>query len=209
MNARCARSLFFLLTALLTCSGLRASVPDTAIAGAAPAVQLTAETSGQQVKLSWTVADSLGGGHFVVETATDGTSFSPIAYIRTGKAPQARSYTHTQDGLPKGIQYFRVKLVDEDGADVASGTVQVMIGPKRNLMVYPNPSSGQVTVSHPPGGGKEELQVIDMNGQTYKRAVIAMGTIQTPLDLRNLQKGVYQVIWLSGQERVSQRFIIQ
>jgi hypothetical protein len=219
MNANCPINLLFLAVLASAGAGLRPVAPephttgiyglfsDTAIHGASPLIlRLTAEASSEQVKLSWQAA---GGNtdHFVVETGSDGISFSSLAVVKATQGP--RSYFFTQDMTPRGVHYYRLRVVGSDETFAFSEVVRATVGPKRTVAVFPNPSKGQITVSHPLGTGQEVLQVMDMNGAVVARKTVAPASIQTPFDLASLPKGAYQLIWLLGQETVSQKFLIQ
>lgn len=218
MNANCPINLLF-LAVLASAGALRplAQEPptagiyrifgDTAINGASPLIlRFTAEASSEQVKLAWQATEG-NADHFVVETATDGISFSSLAVVKATQAP--RSYFFTQDMAPKGVHYYRLRVVGTDGAYAFSEVVRATVGPKRTVAVFPNPSKGQITVSHPLGTGQEVLHVVDMNGAVVARKSVASAAIQTPFDLASLPKGAYQLIWMLGQEKVSQKFLIQ
>ena len=217
MTANCPINLLFL--ALLASAGLRpvAQEPspagihrmlaDTTINDASPLIlRFTAEASSEQVKLAWQTAEG-NADHFVIETGADGISFSSLAVVKATGGP--RSYFFTQDMPPRGVHYYRLRVVGKDDAYAFSEVVRATVGPKRTVTVFPNPSRGQLTVSHPLGTGQEVLQVVDMNGATVARKTVAPASIQTPFDLSSLPKGAYQLIWMLGQEKVSQKFLIQ
>lgn len=219
MTANCPINLLFLAVLASAGAGLRPLAPeplttgiyrvlgDTAINGASSLIlSFTAEATSEQVKLNWQTAEG-NADHFVVETGTDGTTFSSLAVVKaTGGS---RSYFFTQDMAPRGVHYYRLRVVSTNETYAFSEVVRATVGPKRTVAVFPNPSKGQITVSHPLGTGQEVLHVIDMNGAVVARKTIASASIQTPFDLASLPKGAYQLIWMLGQEKVSQKFLIQ
>lgn len=219
MPANCPINLLFLAVLASAGAGLRPVAPepftagiyrlfsDTAINGASPLIlRFTAEASSEQVRLTWQTAKG-NADHFVVETGTDGISFSSLAVVKATGEP--RSYFFTQDMTPRGVRYYRLRIVGTDETYAFSEVVQATVGPKRTVAVFPNPSKGQITVSHPLGTGQEVLHVVDMNGSVVARKTVASASIQTPFDLASLPKGAYQLIWMLGQEKVSQKFLIQ
>jgi hypothetical protein len=188
-------------------AGIHRTLADTAINGASSLIlRFTAEASSEQVKLAWQTAEG-NADHFVVETCVDGISFSSLAVVKATQGP--RSYFFTQDMAPRGVHYYRLRVVGADETYAFSEVVQATVGPRRAVAVFPNPSKGQITVSHPLGTGQEVLHVVDMNGAVVARKTVASAAIQTPFDLASLPKGAYQLIWTLGQEKVSQKFLIQ
>lgn len=219
MTANCPINLLFLAVLASAGAGLRPVAPepftagiyrpwnDTIINGASPLIlRFTAEASSEQVKLAWQT-DKGHADHFVVEAGPDGISFSSLAVVKATGGP--RSYFFTQDMAPRGVHYYRLRVVGTDNTYAFSETVRITVGPRRAVAVFPNPSKGQITVSHPLGTGQEMLQVMDMNGSVLARKTVAAASIQTSFDLASLPKGAYQLIWMLGQEMVSQKFLIQ
>lgn len=216
MTANCiARFLSPLLLALVgtfslaqepSITGAYASY-DTLVKGPSPLIlRFTAEASPEGVKLSWQTADGTAY-HFVVEAGTDGISFTALGMVKAARQP--RLYFFTQDLPPRGVHYYRLRVVESNETYAFSEVVQATVGPKRTVAVFPNPSTGQITVSHPLGTGGEVIQIADMNGTLVARKTVASASIQTAFDLSSLPKGAYHLIWMLGQEKVSQKFLIR
>jgi len=71
------------------------------------------------------------------------------------------------------------------------------------LKVYPNPSTGSMTILTPNVGGKAEIR--DMNGRLISEQVIS--TEETLLDLNHLDGGIYMIVLEKENQRIMERWV--
>ena len=76
-----------------------------------------------------------------------------------------------------------------------------------NISIYPNPSTGLVTISLPSINEATTLYVTDMIGKEVFKSSVK--DVNINLDLSNLQKGLYMVTISNGQSKHIQKLIIQ
>ncbi|HXU28080.1 MAG TPA: T9SS type A sorting domain-containing protein, partial [Bacteroidia bacterium] len=76
-----------------------------------------------------------------------------------------------------------------------------------NISIYPNPSTGLVTVSIPSVNETTTLYITDMIGKNVFKSSVKDANIS--LDLTNLNKGLYMLIISNGQTKHIQKLIIQ
>lgn len=70
-----------------------------------------------------------------------------------------------------------------------------------SLELYPNPSSGWTFIKHPAVNKKGvQLTVTDINGKLIMKTDVKPQTVQTILNISQLQPGVYFVMWSNGNE---------
>ena len=75
------------------------------------------------------------------------------------------------------------------------------------LMVFPNPSQGQVTVSIPEELSQGELMVVNAIGQQVVRK--SLSTHESTFDLTHLERGTYFVHVSKGDRRMTKRIVLQ
>ncbi|GAA3935444.1 hypothetical protein GCM10022406_19740 [Hymenobacter algoricola] len=116
-------------------------------------VELTSFTgrlAEQGVALRWQTASETNSARFEVERAAVGQSFQPLARIgAAGNSTAARSYSYTDGTVTRGMFYYRLRQVDQDGSNSYSPlvTVQVQAAAVPLLTsVYPNPFGPELTV---------------------------------------------------------------
>ncbi|MFP5042885.1 beta strand repeat-containing protein [Parasediminibacterium sp. JCM 36343] len=89
------------------------------------------------VKVSWQSLTEVNVSSYVVEASTDGVSFAPKGSI---KAVGLTAYSFIDITPATGVNYYRIKAVDNDGKTTYSASVSVNeSGVASKLAVYPNP----------------------------------------------------------------------
>ena len=102
----------------------------------------------------------------------------------------ANSYSFTDTHPTNGINYYRLKSVDKDGAVTYSKVVSIQLTiDNYKLSIIPNPARDVVTVK---GNHVAYVQVIDNIGRVVKVVTLKDATNPT-LSVSNLQAGVYQL----------------
>ncbi|MBK7344878.1 MAG: M4 family metallopeptidase [Saprospiraceae bacterium] len=156
----------------------------------------------KDITLTFTAFDTEEGYDFV--TVYDGENSS---------APQLGSFSGP--GLPPSVQStggamlitfttdYYVRL-DGWSAMYTSSEITSTEEPEGavELRMFPNPSSGWITVDIPSGSGQgSTLAVWNGLGQLVEYQVIEPGKSQVSIDLRHQPSGFYQVQWISGSYR--------
>jgi hypothetical protein len=174
----------------------------------APGLKLFAVVNDQQVQLQWTAKPDTTTDFFVIETSLQGTEFSVLAIIQAKPPASPEAYGYKQEMVTKGVHYYRIKEVNKAGNIVYSAPVRIVIGPKKSIALFPNPTKGELNISHPMGSGNEKIHVMDMNGNIILQKEIGSSTVLTKIDLLGYTKGTYQVIWSGEQDQLIQRFVL-
>lgn len=153
-----------------------------------------------QATLSWKIADAVNFSGFDVEKSTDGQSFTKVATVAyTG----ASDYTWTDAASNAQSGYYRLKLVDIDGAYKHSN----IFFAKNNcaedaIKVYPRITDNRVQVILPAGYGAATIQVYNIWGQRMNPAITGNGATRF-VHLGSLPKATYVLQVIRGAERKS------
>lgn len=175
-------------------------------------VSFIAEAIGDIIALDWSTASEENFEKFVVERSATGISFEDIGeVIGAGNSKEIRYYTFEDQEPLYGINYYRLKSVDLDGKFEYSGVVYVRQDAERqkNLVVYPNPSTGQQVNFKTNFSTHEEdvISIMDLRGTEILRAAIAENHGQlnfgTPL-----KPGAYLVKYSSVNFSVTKRLLV-
>ena len=118
---------------------------DEPLDGAAPLpidlVEFSAKNDRTQALLFWTTASEKQGSHFEVEHALDGAVFKKIGSVEAkGESSVATNYAFVHKSPTGGINYYRLKMIDTDGAFAYSETrVLEFAFDQAGVSVSPNP----------------------------------------------------------------------
>ena len=152
-----------------------------------------------QSLLKWTTSNEINNKGFDVERSTDGQVFTTIGFVAgQNNSGVDNNYTYTDVKPVNGVNYYRLKQIDNDGRTSYSSIIQL-----KNVIadfawsVYPNPivNVGWMQIQLP-NAAKVSVQVISGSGSII--TMIDKGTLQTgtysiPLNLDKAAKGMYIV----------------
>jgi hypothetical protein len=122
------------------------------------------------VELAWATASERDNARFEVERSTDGSIFSTIGNLPgAGTSEQRHDYAFTDQGPSDGVNYYRIRQVDIDGASTTTDVRSVIIDRSNtDLAIWPVPSSGDVyaQIGAQLGAAPRNIVVSDMLGRT-------------------------------------------
>lgn len=174
-----------------------------------------AVTSGSAIKTSWTTANEYHVSKFEVERSGDGSNFEKISTI-IAQNNQANSYAWT-DGSPlAGNNYYRLKMIDIDGASSYSKVVVAGISNNTNAVkIFAGVGATRaftVEIGSEAAKGKYDLGVYNMSGaMVYRNQWQHNGsaTTQAMVLPSVVAPGVYTIIVSSGSQRFTQQWVVE
>lgn len=103
-------------------------------------IQLESFTGSQQgadILLNWLVSEETNLSHYEVETSSDAIHFTAI---RNVTATNKRNYSLSYNAPANGLQYYRLKIMDDDGKYVYSNVIAIDVhNLLSSIQVSPNP----------------------------------------------------------------------
>ena len=151
--------------------------------------------------LAWRTASEEHNQLFEVQTSNDGQAYAPLGAVASRNNLTGASYTYAA-GPVAGTQYFRLKIVDQDGTYTYSPvlTLAATCGASQ-LLLAPNPARDYVQVSGLPTG-ITHLLLYNALGQCV---VQHRATGLANLSLAGLPAGIYllQAVGENGDRRTA------
>lgn len=136
-------------------------------------------------KLSWTTANENGTREFVIERSVDGVNYSAI-----GSVAAESQYSFT-DMLPASVNYYRLKMVDQDNSFTYSGVKKVTgTAATATVTCYPNPVVNTINV-RVNGTDAAQYVLATIDGRVLQAGMIANG--QGSLNVSNAPHGMLVV----------------
>jgi hypothetical protein len=146
--------------------------------------------SGDKVRMSWTTESEHNNDYFVVERSSDGLIWEALGFVDgNGSTNNASHYGYTDDNPKEGVNYYRLKQVDLNGASNATNIIPVEYRVSVQLHIYPNPTKGNVFVQQD-DYTITSVELIDVTGRSRSMA-ISPGTAGVSVDCKELAKGTY------------------
>lgn len=121
---------------------------------------------GKTTLLNWETASELNNDYFIVERATDLCPFTEIGRVAgNGNSSQLHSYSFTDRNPREGINYYRLKQTDFNGAFEYSNSIAVSFSLQEAEPVV-NTWNCETTICYRLSGwnGPVIMDVFDMNG---------------------------------------------
>ncbi len=148
------------------------------------------------ILIEWETALELNTDRFEIERSLDGRNFNKIGVINSqGEGSGISSYSMNDKAPNAGMNYYRLRILDNDGTFEYSPVEAVRFEANSKLMIYPNPVQDMLNIQGDDFSSEEgTLEVFDKNGQRLYHGIIAFqsGTFQIETDKINvLNHGTY------------------
>ena len=162
---------------------------------AAPGVVLAAELTsfkgstakGQNI-LDWSTASEKNAAHFDIQRSSDNTAWTSIGQVKAVNNAYGSDYQFIDAQPLSGTNYYRLQMVDANGATELSKIVAVNASTgNKSLKIYPNPAKDVLTILT--DANTEGVSIFDING----RLVLSVVDKSQNVNIQKLASGVYFV----------------
>ncbi len=143
--------------------------------------------------LHWATATELNSSHFELEWSTDAIQFEPIGTVPAkGTATPTNTYQYWHQTPKIGVNYYRLKCMDQDGNFKYTATRQVTFEDQwKTVTVFPNPTTSDATLVLEALNEPAVLELYNPLGQIVWRKPLPPATTQTNIQLSDLAAGIY------------------
>lgn len=174
-------------------------------------LSFTAEKMEDGNRLKWRTTNEFLTSHFEIERSTNNENWSKIGQLPAqGFQNTIEDYefddNYSRTPLDNTI-YYRLKMVDLDGAFDYSRVVSLNHNQPKELIIYPNPTSERLNFS---GLGITQASVIDLQGRELKIIDLDPTIENQQLNIGSLSKGTYFLRFRGedyGVEKAVLRFV--
>lgn len=163
--------------------------------------------------LTWTTASEMNSNYFEVERLTNEKAFENIGRINAvGNSRELNHYQFHDNTFSKKntVDYYRLKLVDNDNRFVYSDVIVIKRGTGINtsLTVYPNPSTDivNIIVSNT-NEASIELKIIDMLGKIMYENSHLKNNEMNAISVSEFPAGLYTIQITGVNENINEKFL--
>ena len=147
----------------------------------------------KKAALNWQVSEQLNVKQYEIEWGTDGRNFQ---YIGTQSAignNTAQNYQWLHSGVFPGKNFYRLKVVDNDGTYTYSPTRFINTDITNGITVYPNPATQFIQADITGITATAEVVLINALGAIVEKfSINASGLHSFPV--QNLRSGTYRLV---------------
>jgi hypothetical protein len=175
-------------------------------AGTVPVTMLSFDAArvGKSNNLTWTTTNEINSSKFEIERSTNGINYVSIGSVNAiGNGASKQSYRFMDANPAKGNNYYRIKTIDIDNSYKLSVVRNVKNLGFVEMMINPNPVASTMNISlEAEANEKATIVITDLSGRKVYNGTtnVIAGTNNIPVNVNNLNKGIYLVtLQLSGE----------
>ncbi len=173
----------------------------------------SAQKDGRDVKLVWSVEAATSFKSFEVEKSADGITFNKIATFTSNDYPNRFDFNTIDYAIGYGKFYYRVKLVEANGAAEFSKTIVVANNTASGLFtVTPNPAKDFIVLKYTGTlQAKINIKIFDASARLVKKINQQLVSLnnQPVISIKNLTAGSYYVeIEGLNNEKITQKIVV-
>ncbi|MBI1341772.1 MAG: T9SS type A sorting domain-containing protein [Terrimonas sp.] len=168
------------------------------------------------IELTWQTATEQNVSHFEIEYSPDGRNWTTIGTKQaTGNSNILQTYTYIHNQPPGPDFFYRIRSVDQDGRAEYSKVVSVRKDYTTDFMfekIYPNPVRDKVGINLvAPDAAKAVIALYNATGTLMSEMNINLekGLNTYSMDLQHLKKGIYLLIFRTGDISIAEKIIKQ
>ncbi|MBU9935263.1 MAG: T9SS type A sorting domain-containing protein, partial [Ferruginibacter sp.] len=170
-------------------------------------VSFEALKQNNKVLLQWTTSNEVNSGRFIVERSGDGIHYIPVGEVPAKNTAGNNYYGLTDPAPMSGLNYYRLKMVDRDGAFQYSPVRKINFNNDGDdITLYPNPVVN-ATLFIASSGNCNKALLYDVSGKLIKTFIL-QGRNNT-LNLAGIAKGVYQLRIFTENAVRTEKILIQ
>lgn len=157
----------------------------------------TGTKSNNNVLLNWTTFTESNNKGFYVERSKNGVEWSTVTFVKgSGNSSSAKEYTTLDRNPFKGVNYYRLKQVDEDNKFTYSQTISVKFSEANStgFSLYPNPAKNNLFISIDDlQNASATIKLINVQGQVMQSMIVnkTAGSTNVTLNVASLAPGMY------------------
>lgn len=164
--------------------------------------------------INWELAACCSAAaRFEIQRAGTDKSFVTIGTV--GGSETNKLYNYIDNGLKNGINYYRLKMIDEDGKITYSRTVAIMNGVNGLMLTSLIPTMVTNSTTLTIASSKQQkldLIITDIQGRVVQKQnhTIAAGNTNIQVSTDRFAAGVYQIVAVTAEGKTNLiRFIKQ
>ncbi|MEJ7589688.1 MAG: T9SS type A sorting domain-containing protein [Ferruginibacter sp.] len=171
-------------------------------------VHLSASALQNEVDVKWQTENEVNTASFDVERSADAVHFSSLGSVSATRNGRRSEYTYQDRSPLKGLNYYRLKMIDADNKFSYSNVVAVKRNSNSSLQLFPNPATSTLFVQASGANEKATLQIIDAAGRKLKEEKLLLsGSTSYAIDISDLRKGVYYLLLTSELKTQQMKFV--
>ena len=150
---------------------------------------LSTEVVGSSIVLTCKYESTGTEGFVIVERSDDLAKWESITRLDTDYTRNNSSFTYKDENPSKGLNYYKVSVVDEDGLLISEEVTKAYFSSTGDISLYPNPVNDMLVVKN---SGKEAIREVIIFDQYGRKVQVLNGDIDK-IDFTRYPQGMYHI----------------
>jgi uncharacterized repeat protein (TIGR01451 family) len=176
-------------------------------------LSFTAQRNNATNLLKWSTADEINTDHFEIQRSSNGKDFSAIGSVQSlNNGKITNNYQYTDNSPLKGVNFYRLKMVDKDGKYSYSSIKSINNASSFDVTVYPNPVKNDLVLDFISEKNLDmQLQIVNAEGRMIfsGKITVAAGESKQTINASTFSTGSYFIKLISSEGETALRFIKQ
>lgn len=169
----------------------------------------TATNNSSNISLSWATSNEVNAKEFIVERSNGNNDFVSLGKVEALNTKGLNNYVFDDAAPLNSTNYYRLKIIDKDGAFTYSKVISVNRQLIAKFIAYPNPTSNTISLTHPKASTNTIVKIIATNGSVILAKTIPVDATQSLFDVSMLPSGNYSIVFNIDNTNLSARFTKQ
>jgi hypothetical protein len=171
-------------------------------------ISFNASLQNKIVTIQWKTTHEINTSYFDIEKSADGRLFNAFTRVAaSGNSNVVKSYLAADDQPLPGESWYRLKMVDKDGAFTYSNQVKITANDNTRAVLYPNPALNYTELNlHANAAVNYMIRTTDISGRILQTltGMLVPGNNKIKLNIAGFSKGMYVVSFTAeGQQRIT------
>ncbi len=162
-----------------------------------------------QLLLEWNTLTESNFAYFIIQKSLDGNNFSSITNIYPSAT---KKYSFTDVALAKGVNYYRLKMVDKDASYEFSKVISFNnLNSSLNCYIFPNPAIKKpinIELKNFSHTSLIQVRIFDITGKLQEQELQFANNGKLIID-HHLSKGIYTVVVQQNEQQVSKILVVE
>ncbi|MCE7044637.1 T9SS type A sorting domain-containing protein [Dyadobacter sp. CY312] len=149
-----------------------------------------AKKEGTMAHLTWATTEEVNSDFFEIQHSSDGKNWKVVTQVKShGESKELNRYNYTHTNPVAGINYYRLKMVDQD-ATFSYSRIESISFEQGLVHVYPNPVDNVLFVT---GIESKNVKWISIHNNLGQTLYAASSVSPTGINISKLATGIYTV----------------
>jgi len=168
-----------------------------------------AELIGQEVICSWSTHEENGVQRYEIERDNGKVNYVNLGGIDANNQDGAQDYAFTDSNVIPGLNFYRIKMISEEGAETYSERRVILFAEPNEIFVYPNPVINEMQIFYGKLNNEATVEIFNVEGKIIRRfEVEGNGSLNQTVNLGGINPGNYIYRIKNGDLLKTGKFVI-